>query len=93
MVTALPSLFLAITSGSEGLSPSWSEGIKICIADLLKLVCWVLLLAWAAVLLVRAAEQGGDDSVVPVPVGSGPLNEDAVHLPLPEGGDDSSGNA
>jgi hypothetical protein len=53
-------------------------------------------LAWAAVLLGRSAsgaEQGGDDSLVPVPVGSGPLDEDAVRLPLPESSDDVGGQA
>ena len=95
-MTALPSLFLAFTSGSEGLSPSWSEGIKECVSDLFTSVCLVLLLGWAAVLLGRSAggaEHGDDDSLVPVPVGSEPLNEDSVQLPLPESSDDSSRNA
>jgi hypothetical protein len=51
---------------------------------------WVLLLAWAAVLLDRIAsdaEEDGDALGEPVIVGSGPLGEDAVRLPPPEEGE------
>jgi hypothetical protein len=54
---------------------------------------WVLLLAWAAVLLDRREpdvdDDGGDELGEPVAVGSGPLGEDSVRLPLPEDGDDA----
>ena len=34
----------------------------------------------------------GDDALVAAPVGSGPLGEDSVKLPLPESGNDAGGN-
>ena len=73
----------------------WAVIFKLAAAYLLAIVCWVLLLAWCAVLLSHgapAAEKPDDDSLVPAPVGSGPLGEDSVKLPLPESGDDAGGN-
>jgi len=69
---------------------------KLAGAYILAVVCWVLLLAWCAVLLSRprpSKAEPDDDTLVPAPVGSSPLREDSVKLPLPEGGTDSSGNA
>lgn len=74
----------------------WAIAFKVVAAYLLAIICWVLLLAWCAVLLDRgapAAQKPKGDSLVPAPVGSGPLGEDSVKLPLPEGGDGSGGNA
>jgi hypothetical protein len=74
----------------------WAVMLKLAGTYLLAIVCWVLLLAWCAVLLGRgapAAEKPSDDSLVPARVGSGPLGEDSVKLPLPESGDNSGGNA
>jgi hypothetical protein len=74
----------------------WAVILKLAGSYLLAIVCWVLLLAWCAVLLSRdpaAAKKHGDDSLVPTPVGGGPLGKGSVRLPLPEGGDDTSGNA
>jgi hypothetical protein len=74
----------------------WSVIFKLAAAYLLAIVSWVLLLAWCAVLLSRgprAAEKPDDDALVLAPVGSGPLREDSVRLPLPRGDDDSGGNA
>lgn len=74
----------------------WSVILKLAAAYLLAIVSWVLLLAWCAVLLsrgLRDAENPDDDSRVFAPVGSGPLGEDSVRLPLPKGGDDSGRNA
>lgn len=92
----LPGHFFAgLPSGSVA-HQIWAVVLKLAASYILVVGCWVVLLAWAAVLLGRGAggmEQGGDDSVVPVPVGSEPLREDAMRLPLPEGGDDASGNA
>jgi hypothetical protein len=65
-------------------------------AYLLAIASWVLLLAWGTVVLDRdapAAAKPGDDALHLVPVGSGPLGEDSVKLPLPESGDDAGGNA
>jgi len=74
----------------------WSVVLKFVAVYLLAVVCWVLLLAWSAVLLSRSKPieaAPADDSLVPAPVGSTPLGEDSVKLPLPESSDDSSGNA
>lgn len=74
----------------------WAVIFKLAGAYLLAVASWVLLLAWAAMLLSRSrpsADRRGDDSLVPAPVGSGPLGEDSVRLPLPEGGDDSGRKA
>jgi hypothetical protein len=74
----------------------WAVMLKLAGTYLLAIVCWVFLLAWCAVLLCRsepAAEKPSDDSLVPAPVGAGPLGEDSVRLPLPEGDDNSSRNA
>jgi hypothetical protein len=74
----------------------WAVALKLAGTYLLAIVCWVLLLAWCAVLLSRNRPgklQPNDDSLVPAPVGAGPLGEDSVKLPLPEGDDDSGGNA
>jgi hypothetical protein len=71
----------------------WSVIFKVAGTYLLAIVSWVLLLAWCAVLLCRPGKvQPADDSLIPAPVGSGPLGEDSVKLPLPESGDDSGGN-
>ena len=61
--------------------------LKLAATYLLALVCWVLLLAWAAVLLARTRRRANPpgDSLVPAPVNSGLLGEDSVRLPLPEG--------
>lgn len=68
---------------------------KLAASYLLAVVSWVLLLAWCAVLLSRGprAEKPDDDSLVLAPVGSGPLGEDSIKLPLPKDGDDSGGDA
>jgi hypothetical protein len=74
----------------------WAVVLKLAGTYLLAIASWVLLLAWAAVLLSRSertAEQPGDNSLVPAPAGTGPLGEDSVRLPLPEGGGDSGGEA
>ncbi|MEI9968445.1 MAG: hypothetical protein WDM87_07410 [Terracidiphilus sp.] len=74
----------------------WSVIFKLAAAYLLAIVSWVLLLAWCAVLLSHgapAAEKPDDDSLVVAPVGSGPLGEDSVKLPLPNGGENPGGNA
>ncbi len=74
----------------------WAVAVKLAASYVLVVGLWVLLLAWAAVLLSRGAGEttrGGDDSLVPVPMGPGPLSEDAARLPLPESGDNSIGEA
>jgi hypothetical protein len=73
----------------------WAVILKLAGAYLLAIASWVLLLAWAAVLLARtraASKAAGRRFArcrLPVP---GPLGEDSVALPLPESGDDSGGN-
>jgi hypothetical protein len=75
----------------------WAVALKLAGSYVLIVGCWVLLLGWCAVLLARSgggAKSPGDDSLVPVPVHSGPSgSEDSVRLPLPEGGEDTGGNA
>ncbi len=73
----------------------WAVVLKVAGAYLLAVASWVLLLAWAAVLLAREERRPkppDDDALVAAPVGSGPLREDSVKLPLPESGDDAGGN-
>ncbi|MGC1462074.1 MAG: hypothetical protein WA802_07735 [Terracidiphilus sp.] len=87
--------FAALPSGSVS-DQVWAVVIKLVASYVLVVGCWVLLLAWVAVLLGRSTDgtgRGGDDPPVPVPVGSEPLREDAVRLPLSDGGDDAGGDA
>jgi hypothetical protein len=73
----------------------WAVVLKVAGAYLLAVASWVLLLAWAAVLLAREEHRPkppDDDALVAAPVGSGPLREDSVKLPLPESGNDAGGN-
>jgi len=73
----------------------WAVSLKVAGAYLLAIVSWVLLLAWAAVLLARDERRPkapGDDALVAAPVGSAPLGEDSVKLPLPESDNDAGGN-
>lgn len=93
----LPGNFFAGQPHGTVSAQVWAVVLKLAVAYLLAVASWVLLLAWAAVLLSRqpqlAAGQPADDSLVPTPVHSGPLGEDSARLPLPEGGDDSGGKA
>lgn len=96
MGVELPEHFFASLPSGSVSHQVWAVLLKAVASYVLVIGCWVALLAWAAVLLGRGAggaERDGDDSLVPVPVGSEPLREDAVRLPLPEGGDDATGNA
>jgi hypothetical protein len=73
----------------------WAVILKVAGAYLLAIASWVLLLAWAAVLLAREERRPkppGDDALVPAPVASGPLGEDSVKLLLPESDNDAGGN-
>jgi hypothetical protein len=72
----------------------WAVGLKLAGTFLLAVLSWVLLLAWAAVVLesnASEATQPGDDALHLVPVGSGPIKEDSVKLPLPESGEGAGG--
>lgn len=92
----LPGQFFAGLPNGTVTHQIWAVALKLVGSYLLIVACWILLLAWAAVLLSRRAgdaEQGGDDSLVPAPVGAEPLREDSVRLPLPEASDNSGGNA
>lgn len=73
----------------------WAVSLKLAGACLLAIASWVLLLAWAAVLLTRDEHKPkapSDVALVAAPVGSGPLGEDSVKLPLPESDNDAGGN-
>jgi hypothetical protein len=92
----LPARFFAGVPNGSVSHQIWAVGLKLAASYVLVVGCWLASLAWAAVLLSRragGAEQGGDDSLVPVPVGSVPLREDSARLPLPESSDDAGGNA
>ncbi len=75
----------------------WVVIFKVAGAYLLPVAAWVVLLAWAAVLLAPRKpgynEDRDDEANVLAPVGSGPLRADSVKLPLPESDDDAGGNA
>lgn len=93
---SLPSHFFTGTPNGTVSHQVWVVVFKVAGTYLLTVASWVLLLTWAAVLMARAkpgASRGGDESDMPVPVGSGPLREDNVKLPLPESGDDAGGHA
>lgn len=66
----------------------WAVMFKLAGAYLLAVTSWIFLLVWAVVLFGRdgrIADQDDDEVPLLAPIGSGPLNEDAVRLPLPEG--------
>ena len=96
VAVAWPSRFFTSEPQGTVAHQVWTVILKLAGAYLLAIVSWVLLLAWAAVLLGRtrpAAEHSANDSLVPAPVHSGPAGEDSVRLPLPEGGVDAGGKA
>ena len=70
----------------------WTVLLKLLANYLLAITAWVLLLAWAAV-LISPRSQPADEALVTAPIGSAPLGEDSVRLPLPESGDNPAGNA
>lgn len=70
----------------------WTVLLKLLANYLLAITAWVLLLAWAAV-LISPRSQPADEALVTAPIGSAPLGEDSVRLPLPEAGDNPAGNA
>jgi hypothetical protein len=79
----------------------WAVAFKLAASYVLAIVSGILLLAWAAVLLGRSdlgdvpfdRDAPDDDAPEPVPVHTAPLGSSSVKLPLPEGGDDTGGNA
>jgi hypothetical protein len=74
----------------------WAVSLKLATSYFIAITCWVLLLAWAAVLFSRGASEASnpdDDSLVPAPVGSDPVGEESINLPALEIGDDSAGKA
>jgi membrane protein implicated in regulation of membrane protease activity len=88
----LPAHFFAVLPHGTVSAQIWAVAWKLVATYVLVISSWVLLLAWAAVLLDRRAPDSNDDGDElgePVAVGSGPLGEDAVRLPLPENGDDA----
>ncbi|HEV2136362.1 MAG TPA: hypothetical protein VGR47_19210 [Terracidiphilus sp.] len=81
----------AIPQGSVS-QQVWAVLLKLLANYLLAITSWILLLAWAAV-LISPRPQSADDALVPAPIGSAPLGEDSVRLPLPEAGNNPAGNA
>jgi hypothetical protein len=94
---ALPSLFFAGIPHGTVSEQVWAVGFKLAGAYLLAVGSWVLLLGWIAALMSRTAPRTNppdDESLVAVPAAPGPpRGSDSVRLPLPEGGNDSAGNA
>jgi hypothetical protein len=87
---SLPAHFFATIPNGPVSTQIWSVVWKLIATYLLVIGGWVLLLAWAAVLLDRPApgsEEDSDEEGEPVTIGSGPLGEDSIRLPLPEEGD------
>lgn len=94
---ALPGHFFAGLPHGTVAHQIWAAAFKLAGSYVLAVGCWVLLLGWAAVLLSRSGRGTnvhGDDSLVVVPVGSGPSGkEDSARLALPESSDDTGGDA
>ncbi len=91
----LPSYFFNGQPNGTVTHQVWAVIVKVAGAYLLAIASWILLLAWAAVLLARDEHRPnapGDDALVAAPVGSRPLGENSIKLPLPESGDDAGGN-
>jgi hypothetical protein len=87
-----PSHFYDATPQGSVSHQVWTVLLRLAAAYLLAITCWVLLLAWAAV-FISPPPQPADDALVPAAIGSAPLGEDSVCLPLPEAGDNPAGNA
>ena len=81
----------AISQGSVS-HQVWTVLLKVAFNYLLIITSWVLILAWAAVLM-SSHPQLADEALVPAPIGSAPLGGDSVRLPLPESGGNPTGNA
>ena len=91
----LPSYFFNGEPHGSVTHQVWAVSLKLAAAFLLAIASWVLLLAWAAVLLTREEPRPkapGDDDQVAAPVGSAPRKENSVELPPPETGKDAGGN-
>jgi hypothetical protein len=91
----LPSYFFHGTPHGTVSQQVWAVSLKLAGAYLLAIASWTALLAWAAVLLTREAHKPktpDDDALVAAPVGSRPLGEDSIKLPLPESDNDGDGN-
>lgn len=71
----------------------WAVILKLAGAYLLAVVSWLMLLAWAAVMIAHTKSADGplEDAQVTAPVRSGLLGEDAARLPLSESGGDLGG--
>jgi hypothetical protein len=75
VAVVLPGHFFAGLPHGTVTHQIWAVALKLVGSYVLAVGCWLLLLAWAAVLLdhgTDGAEQGGDDSLVPVPESSEP---------------------
>ena len=93
---SLPSHFFGKVPAGTVSHQVWMVIFKMAGTYLLAITSWTYSLAWAAVLMAQTRPpdlRGDDDANVLVPVGSGPLREGSVKLPLPEIGDDSGGKA
>jgi hypothetical protein len=78
---ALPGRFFSAEPSGSVSHQVWAVGIKLTGAYLLAITSWVLVLAWAAVLLEKTS------------IGTAEANANAASSPLSETGDNTSGNA
>lgn len=96
LAVSLPSrLFAGMPTGTVS-HQVWVVIFKVAGTYLLAMTSWVLLLAWAAVLMAHVkpgAGRGSDEAELLASVGAGSLREGGVKLPLPDIGDDDVGHA
>lgn len=90
---ALPALLSPASNGSTDTATPDLLAMRRGISIFLLWSSSIVLSAWVVVLFFRArpAAPPASDALVPAVVGSGPLGEDSVKLPLPESSDDTAG--
>jgi len=92
---SLPGHFFRGTPSGNVPHQVWALVFKMTGTYMLVVASWVVLLAWAAVLMAQnkpRRDERDDEANVLAPVGSGPRREDSIKLPLPES-DDVGGNS
>jgi len=92
---SLPGHFFRGTPSGNVSHQVWALVFKMTGTYMLVVASWVVLLAWAAVLMAQnkpRRDERDDEANVLAPVGSGPRREDSIKLPLPES-DDVGGNS
>jgi len=87
VAVALPAhLFAAIPAGTVS-AQVWHVSLKLAVAYLLAVACWVLLLGWVAVIFARQPRPPAEEVLVAVPVLAGPeegVRRAAAEIPPPD---------